>query len=138
MRILLATVVICAAHASYATCNVDIDCMDPGGNYCGGMVCKWGTTGHVCVPAGTDAQGMDGWCGAPSDCKCQAQGATCVGHFCKFTLPPVDMAGAISDMAGAPPADLSAPAGSDLAVPASADLSVPADLSTPGSTPTKK
>lgn len=70
-------------------CTNDVDCADTGGNVCGGKVCKWSTDGlsHTCVAAGTDAKGADGWCTADTDCKCNAQGATCAGIQCTFTQP---------------------------------------------------
>lgn len=65
-------------------CTNDVDCP---GTACGDQVCSWATVDHACVPAGTAAQGNDGWCTVDTDCKCMGQGATCVGVHCTFTLP---------------------------------------------------
>lgn len=72
-------------------CFNDSDC--PGWT-CGGDVCNWskispnpqGQKIFLCNPAGTDPQGMDGWCTTDADCKCRAQGARCVAPYCSFTL----------------------------------------------------
>jgi hypothetical protein len=71
------------AAANPATCENDIDCMAT--PQCGGDVCNFGVTPHVCAPAGTGSKGMDGWCTTDSDCKCKAQGATCKIVYCSFT-----------------------------------------------------
>src|SRR5690349_5916569 len=76
-----------------SSCFNDTDC--PGAE-CGGMVCNWNMLApypqpdkpYLCVPAGTDPKGMDGWCTSTNrddDCKCQALGAKCVGVHCSFT-----------------------------------------------------
>jgi hypothetical protein len=72
------------ARPGAAACTNDVDCPTA---TCGGQVCKWATSGHACVAAGTDPQGTDGWCTVDTDCKCKAEGATCVGTYCTFTLP---------------------------------------------------
>lgn len=80
------------ALAEGEPCFNDDDCPG-GGAACGGDVCNWnkmsatpdGDKIFYCNPAGTQPKGQDGWCTEASDCKCQAQGATCGGTFCTFT-----------------------------------------------------
>ncbi len=76
--------------AQALSCVNDIDCPD---SACGGQVCDYSGT-PTCKPAGTGKVGEDGWCSQDSDCKCQAQGATCVVVFCTFTQPPGGTGGA--------------------------------------------
>ena len=66
-----------ARSASAQSCVNDIDCTaNPA---CGGDVCDWVVTPLMtCKPAGGQTTGHDGWCMVDSDCKCHAQGATCV------------------------------------------------------------
>jgi len=82
------------ANAQTSACNVDTDCPNAA---CGGQTCIKSSGGSHCAPANTETtSGLgDGWCaspdgGAPDDnaCKCKAQGATCDGFFCTFTVPP--------------------------------------------------
>lgn len=121
--------------AAANNCTNDIDCADPGGNHCGGMVCQWSASGHNCVPAGTDAQGTDGWCTSDTDCKCMAQGAACMATkpHCSFTLIQ-DMSGPARDLASTPAADLSLSTSGDLSVAGAADLSLPTPPATPPAT----
>jgi streptogramin lyase len=65
------------------TCTNDIDCVNSG-MACGGDVCSWAVSPHVCVLANT---GDPGWCSSSSDCWCMSQGATCDGtsHHCSTT-----------------------------------------------------
>jgi streptogramin lyase len=64
-------------------CMVDTDCIGSG-RACGGDVCSWMMTPHVCVLAVT---GDPGWCTANTSCWCGGQGATCnmTSHHCSFT-----------------------------------------------------
>ncbi len=73
-----------SAPAHAVACTNDVDCP---GTACGDQVCSWASVNHVCVPAGTAAQGQDGWCTVDSDCKCMGVGAKCVSPHCTFTLP---------------------------------------------------
>ena len=43
----------------------------------------------MCVAAGTDPDGMDGWCNNDDECKCKGEGATCntTTLHCTFTKP---------------------------------------------------
>jgi len=70
------------------TCDHDTQCP---GTTCGGQVCQWGAGGHICVAAGTDTQGSDGWCNNDAKCKCKGEGATCnlTTFHCTATLPKV-------------------------------------------------
>ena len=77
--------------AQALSCVNDVDCPD---STCGGQVCDYSTGTPTCKPAGTGKVGEDGWCGQDSDCKCHAQGATCVVVFCTFTQPPGGAGGA--------------------------------------------
>jgi hypothetical protein len=73
------------------TCTNDTDCVE-GGNACGGDVCSFKVTPHVCVFA---VSGDPGWCSANSKCWCAAEGATCnmTSHACTFTLHGGDVDG---------------------------------------------
>jgi virginiamycin B lyase len=64
-------------------CMVDHDCVGSG-MACGGDVCSWAVTPHVCVLAVT---ADPGWCTASSSCWCASEGATCntTSHHCSFT-----------------------------------------------------
>jgi hypothetical protein len=81
------------AYAQATPCQTDVDCP---GTACGGQVCIKSSGGSMCADANTvGASGAgDGWCangsGTPVDtnCKCRAQGATCDGFSCTFTIPP--------------------------------------------------
>jgi hypothetical protein len=72
-----------STRAARAACTNDVDCPTAA---CGGQVCQWPP--HMCVAAGTDPQGSDGWCSQDTDCKCMGEGAKCAGVHCTFTLPP--------------------------------------------------
>jgi streptogramin lyase len=64
-------------------CTNDTDCLGSG-KACGGDVCSWKVTPHVCVPANI----MDpGWCTTAAKCWCMGEGATCdsTTHHCSFT-----------------------------------------------------
>jgi hypothetical protein len=74
---------VAATRLASAACTNDVDCPTA---LCGGQVCQWGGV-HMCVPAGTDPQGSDGWCTTDTDCKCMGEGARCVSPHCTFTLP---------------------------------------------------
>ncbi len=84
--------VAAAALADGEPCYNDTDCPG-GGDVCGGDVCNWGklnsspvgTKLYTCNPAGTNSKGSDGWCTTNDNCKCRAQGATCIGVYCTFT-----------------------------------------------------
>jgi hypothetical protein len=87
------------AASNPASCDNDIDCVATPD--CGGDVCTYSATGSpVCTPAGTGANGQDGWCTSDSDCKCYAQGAKCKGVYCTFTKPPTATPDAGSGVAG--------------------------------------
>jgi streptogramin lyase len=64
-------------------CMVDHDCVGSG-MACGGDVCSWAVTPHVCVLVET---ADPGWCTASSSCWCAGEGATCstTNHHCSFT-----------------------------------------------------
>ena len=71
--------------ASAMACVNDTDCPN---SACGGQVCTYSNTAApACNPAGTGPKGMDGWCTTDANCKCQSEGATCVGFYCSFTQP---------------------------------------------------
>jgi len=81
-----------SAQAQSPACMVDTDCP---GSACGGDVCTHTSGMFSCNEANTQAgKGYDGWCadanGVAKDelCKCKGLGATCVGFFCTFTIPP--------------------------------------------------
>ena len=74
---------VAATRLASAACTNDVDCPTA---TCGGQVCQWGGV-HMCVPAGTDPQGSDGWCTTDTDCKCMGEGARCVSTNCTFTVP---------------------------------------------------
>jgi len=76
------------AQAQAPACNVDKDC--PGNPDCGGDVCTKSSGGAMCTHAGeVYPSGIaDGYCLTDDDCKCKSLGATCLGLFCTFTLPP--------------------------------------------------
>src|SRR5437763_16685829 len=87
---LVGLVSLCAARSAGAatnptTCVNDIDCVAT--PQCGGDVCDYTVQPPVCKPAGSQPKGSDGWCTTDDQCKCQAQGATCVGLICTFTRP---------------------------------------------------
>lgn len=91
LAVLVGFLVAGNAHAQ-TTCNTDKDCP---GTACGGQVCLHNSGSFTCVDAntqGTSGSG-DGWCAdssgnaVDSNCKCAAQGATCLGLFCTFTVP---------------------------------------------------
>ena len=81
----LACLLAAAGNARAASCNVDTDCT--GNAACGGDICDFYTQPPACKPAGGHPNGMDGWCTVDTDCKCHAQGATCTGVYCSFTVP---------------------------------------------------
>ncbi|HEY4105362.1 MAG TPA: hypothetical protein VGM44_15800 [Polyangiaceae bacterium] len=59
------------AHATGEACLVDTDCKtEPS---CGGEICDW-TKMQTCQPASAEPEG---WCNLDSNCKCQAEGASC-------------------------------------------------------------
>ncbi|HWZ89515.1 MAG TPA: hypothetical protein VNW92_11715, partial [Polyangiaceae bacterium] len=66
------------------TCSVDTDCLDSG-KACGGDVCSWKVTPHVCVLA---VSADPGWCTDDSKCWCSSEGAKCntTSHACSFTV----------------------------------------------------
>lgn len=80
------------ALAEGEACYNDDDCPG-GGAVCGGDVCNWSKTAakpdgmkvFACNPAGTQEKAKDGWCTTTDDCKCKAEGATCVTTYCTFT-----------------------------------------------------
>jgi streptogramin lyase len=65
-------------------CTNDTDCVDSG-KACGGDVCSFKVTPHVCVLA---TSGDPGWCSADNKCWCMSEGATCnmTSHACSSTL----------------------------------------------------
>jgi len=95
---LVGSVALFSAHSAFAAdaCFNDDDCPG-GGKVCGGDVCDWGKPFamppdamkiYTCVPAGTAAKGMDGWCTTDANCKCMAEGANCkTPPHCSFTKP---------------------------------------------------
>ena len=92
--LLIGVVALLVAGRAHALppCNVDTDCP---GAACGGEVCIKSSGLSMCYPAHTQgASGInDGRCDVDgvevnSNCKCASLGATCVGFFCTFTIPP--------------------------------------------------
>lgn len=75
-----------SADLSAITCDHDTECP---GTACGGQVCRWFNNTQMCVAAGTDPQGTDGWCNTDAECKCRGEGATCdtTTLHCTFTKP---------------------------------------------------
>jgi len=65
-------------------CTKDSEC-GASGKACGGDVCSYTVTPHVCVLA---VSGDPGWCGADADCWCKPSGATCntTSHHCSSTM----------------------------------------------------
>ena len=86
-------VMLAAGRADAQTpCTTDMDCPNAA---CGGEVCVTNSGGKACQAADPNASpGTDGWCALPggaaddTKCKCHAQGATCNGFSCTFTVPP--------------------------------------------------
>jgi streptogramin lyase len=66
------------------TCASDADCAGSG-RACGGDVCSYKVTPHVCVLANT---GDPGYCSANAQCWCAGEGAMCnsANHACSFTI----------------------------------------------------
>jgi streptogramin lyase len=64
-------------------CTKDTDCV-MSGKACGGDVCSYKGTPHVCALANT---GDPGYCNATADCWCTGEGATCdtAAHHCSAT-----------------------------------------------------
>src|SRR5204863_333893 len=64
-------------------CVKDADCISSG-KACGGDVCSYAVTPHVCALA---VSGDPGWCTTDADCWCQPSGATCnaTSHHCSST-----------------------------------------------------
>jgi hypothetical protein len=122
---LLAPVV---AHAATAECMNDTDCP---GSECGGEICDWSTLPQTCKPAGTYPKGQDGWCTSTANCKCAAEGATCVSVQCSQTQPAGTTGiGGGSSTGGSASSGGSATAGSS----AAGTTSAAAGSSTAGST----
>src|SRR5450432_2386864 len=86
-----------APHIARAACTNDTDCPD---TECGGQICDWTSLPQTCKPAGTQPQGMDGWCTTDADCKCKGECATCVNSQCTRTLPKSAGNGGASGTAG--------------------------------------
>jgi hypothetical protein len=86
------------AASNPATCMNDIDCVAT--PQCGGDVCNFNVTPHVCAPAGGSAKGSDGWCSKDSDCKCMAESAKCNIVYCSFTKASDAPAGTGGSSAG--------------------------------------
>ncbi len=65
------------------TCVNDTDCVGSG-KACGGDVCSYKVTPHVCVLATT---ADPGWCASDDKCWCKSEGATCdaTKHACSST-----------------------------------------------------
>ena len=75
------------AQAQAPACDVDKDC--PGNAACGGDDCVKSSGGALCTPPDPIISGFsDGFCRADDDCKCKSLGATCVGFYCSYTVPP--------------------------------------------------
>src|SRR3954464_4497999 len=81
----LSTARTAAAQSNPTSCVNDIDCTAT--PQCGGDVCDYSTVPPMCKPAGSQPKGSDGWCSTDAHCKCQGQGATCMGPFCTFPRP---------------------------------------------------
>jgi|SRR5450432_600907 len=93
-------VALLAPQVARAACVNDTDCPDA---QCGGQICDWSKlpqTPQTCKPAGTQPQGIDGWCTTDADCKCKTEGATCVNSQCTRTLPMSAGNGGASGTAG--------------------------------------
>lgn len=118
-----------AARAQEAStpCVNDIDCT-AGGTACGTDVCNW-NMGKICVPAAS-ATMEDNWCGgdysttydqatADMECKCHAQGATCVNFHCTIWTVDAGSSGA----SGASAADSGGPSGTAASGSATSDAS---------------
>lgn len=73
------------SSAAQAACVNDDDCPNAA---CGGDICDYSSGTPTCKPAGTSAQGQDGWCTTTQNCKCASVGATCQIVYCSFTKPP--------------------------------------------------
>ena len=94
LSVLIAFAIVLASGraAAQSTCMTDKDCP---GTACGGQVCLHSSGTFTCVDANTQGQSGsgDGWCAdssgnaVDSNCKCAAQGATCLGLFCTLTVP---------------------------------------------------
>ena len=63
-------------------CMDDTDCIDSG-EACGGDVCSWKVTPHICALA---TSGDPGYCTTNDKCWCAGEGATCdtTSHACSF------------------------------------------------------
>jgi len=92
------------ASAQTTPCNVDTDCP---GTVCGSQVCAHDSGGIRCVDQGAlGSSGSEGWCAdsnsvaQDSNCKCHAQGATCDGFLCSFTVPPATGTGGSTGSGG--------------------------------------
>ena len=105
-----------AAKATGEACVNDIDCKT--GPTCGGEICDY-TKGETCQPATAAGSGMEGWCTVDTDCKCHAEGATCVEAQCSKTVAAGSGAGGASGSAGSG----SSAAGSSAAGSSAADSS---------------
>lgn len=66
------------------TCTTDADCVGSG-KACGGDVCSYKVTPHVCVLANS---GDPGYCTSNTQCWCASQAATCdtTKHACSATM----------------------------------------------------
>jgi hypothetical protein len=104
----LAAFVVAAPALAWSTsaraesCVNDIDCKMMGTG-CGSQVCSYLNGNPVCVNAGGDP----GWCTTSdpnpnSECKCEAQGATCVGTACTITVAPSSGSSSGSSSSGSP------------------------------------
>jgi streptogramin lyase len=67
-----------------STCTTDADCVGSG-KACGGDVCSYKMTPHVCVLANS---GDSGYCSSNAQCWCGSEGATCdtTKHACSQTM----------------------------------------------------
>jgi hypothetical protein len=88
-----------SAHAQAPACDTDKDCP---GTTCGSQVCTKSSGGATCTDANTAGMSgtSDGWCNTTADCKCKAEGATCGGLVCSFTVLPDGGAGGSGGSAG--------------------------------------